>query len=165
MEKRIQQLEEKNNRLNEQLAAAQGHPKSTPEIEKRIQQLEEENNQLKRQLLVIKETPNAEPETAKQIQKLQEEKDVLTDELKMLRKQNTALHKEVDKVDQDGVSKNMAKVLKRYYEMEEQFGQMNRQVKKDLEALQAENGQIQAENEQKIQRQVEDRLTENKEEI
>lgn len=68
--------------------------------------------------------PNVASKTAKQIKQLQEEKDVLADELKMLRKENTTLQKELNKVDQDGVSKNMAKVLKRYYEMEEQFGQM-----------------------------------------
>lgn len=50
------------------------------------------------------------------------------------------MQKEFKSADQDGVSKDMAKVLKRYCKMEVQFGQMEKWIKKNMEALHAENG-------------------------
>ncbi|CCX14290.1 Protein of unknown function [Pyronema omphalodes CBS 100304] len=97
-------------------------------MEKRIQQLEEENNRLNKDLTVAKEKPKTVPEINKKIEKLKE------------KKREMDMQKEFKSADQDGVSKDMAKVLKRYCKMEVQFGQMEKWIKKNMEALHAENG-------------------------
>jgi hypothetical protein len=57
----------------------------------------------------------------KQIQELEEQKAGWDKEVGFLRQKEIHLQKEVDKTGQDGFSKDMAMVLKRDYEMEEQF--------------------------------------------
>ncbi|KAI5782801.1 hypothetical protein FPQ18DRAFT_420967 [Pyronema domesticum] len=92
------------------VVAKKEHPKSTTEMEKRIQQLQEENNRLNKGLTVAKEKPKTVPEIKKKIEKKLKEK------------------KEFKSADQDGVSKDMAKVLKRYCKMEEHQEKMQGQA-------------------------------------
>ncbi|CCX10209.1 Protein of unknown function [Pyronema omphalodes CBS 100304] len=127
-------------------------------MEKRIQRLEEENHRLNQALAAAKEHPKLTVKRGEKIDKLKEKKAALKRKVALLRQKEKSLQKEVNRAGQDGYAKEMANMLKRYYEMEEQFGQMKREMAKDLK-------EIHAENEQKIQSQVQERLAENKTEI
>jgi chromosome segregation ATPase len=138
--KQVEQLTAKVKRLKAKLVVAKKeHPKSTTEMEKRIQQLEEENNRLNKDLRVAKEKPKTALKITKKIEKLKEKKVSLKKEVAFLRQMEMDMQKEFKSADQDGVSKDMAKVLKRYYKMEVQFGQMEKRIKKNMEALHTEN--------------------------
>ncbi|KAI5784061.1 hypothetical protein FPQ18DRAFT_395815 [Pyronema domesticum] len=135
-------------------------------MEKRIQKFQEENKQRHEELVAVFNLPRSTPDM--EIQQLKEQKEDLTKELKMLRKENTGLQNELDKVGQDGPTKDMAKLLKRYYEMEDQFAQMKKEIKQDVKNVLAEKEkktvqQVQGhlvENGKKMQKHVEKRLGE-----
>jgi hypothetical protein len=90
----------------------------------------------------------------KQTQQLGEQKKDVVDELMMLRKEDKKLQKKLNKASQDGPTKDIAKLLKRYYEMEEQFGQMKKDIKQDMK-------NVLAKIEKKIVEQVQGHLVEN----
>ncbi|CCX04305.1 Protein of unknown function [Pyronema omphalodes CBS 100304] len=97
--------------------------------------------------------PKITPEMVKQIQQLEGQKTSLEKEVEFLRQKEIHLQKEVDKTGQDVFSKDMAMVLKRYYEMEEQFGQMKKEIKQDVK-------NVLAKKEKKIVQQVQGHLVE-----
>ncbi|CCX12869.1 Protein of unknown function [Pyronema omphalodes CBS 100304] len=189
------QLVEEISQLKEQLAKVNEQPNTpgTSETQKLIDHLTIEINQLKEAREVAIEQLKAQPimqdminklveekteleeehrnsttEMKTQIQQLEEQAEDLSNELKMLRKENTGLQKELDKTGQDGSTKDMAKLLKRYYEIEEQFGQMKKDIKQDMKNVLAKKEkkivqQVQGnleETEKKIQEHVEQRLGE-----
>jgi chromosome segregation ATPase len=172
------QLVEEISQLKEQLATVNEQP-NTLETQKLIDHLTIENDQLKEAREVAIEQLKAQPlmqdminklveekkeleekhrnstaEMKTQIQQLEKQAENLANELKMLRKENTGLQKELDKAGQDGPTKDMAKLLKRYYEMEEQFGQMKKDIKQDMK-------NVLAKKEKKIVQQVQGHLVEN----
>ncbi|CCX30153.1 Protein of unknown function [Pyronema omphalodes CBS 100304] len=175
MQDMINKLVDEKTKLEEELSKLKEHsPNSTAEMEKQIQQLQEENNQLNEKLAAVCTLPKN--RTDMEIRQLAEKKEVLANELKMLRKENTGLQKELDKAGQDGPTKDMAKLLKRYYEMEEQFAQMKKEIKQDVKNVLAkkekkivqlvqghlvENEKRLVETEDHFKQQVEGRLTEN----
>ncbi|KAI5817007.1 hypothetical protein BZA77DRAFT_292985 [Pyronema omphalodes] len=89
-----------------------------------------------------------------QNQQLQEQAENLANEVKFLRKENKELHKEISKAGQDGPTMDMAKLLKRYYEIEEQFGQMKKDIKQDMKHALAKK-------EKKIVQQVQEHILQN----
>ncbi|KAI5817008.1 hypothetical protein BZA77DRAFT_353576 [Pyronema omphalodes] len=97
---------------------------------------------------------NTTAEMKSQNQQLQEQAENLANEIKFLRKENKELHKEISKAGQDGPTMDMAKLLKRYYEIEEQFGQMKKDIKQEMKHALAKK-------EKKIVQQVQEHIVEN----
>jgi hypothetical protein len=116
-------------------------------------QLKEQNKQLHEELMAVSTLPKITPEIEKQIQQLEEQRASLEKEVEFLRQKEIHVQKEVDKTGQDGFSEDMAMVLKRYYEMEEQFGQMKKEIKQEVK-------KVLAKKEKKIVQQVQGHLVE-----
>jgi hypothetical protein len=118
-------------------------------MQDRINQLIEEKTKLEEELFKLKEHRDTEME--KRIQQLQKQKAGLEKEVEFLHHREIHLQKEVDKTGRDGHSKDMAMVFKRYYKMEEQFGQVTKKIKRDVETVLAEK-------ERRIVQQVQENL-------
>jgi predicted nucleic acid-binding Zn-ribbon protein len=164
---------EEGKQLSKMLAVAKNQSKNAKDLQQQIDQLTnekdllakgyrqlvEEISQLKEQLAMINEQANT-PETQKLIDhlfienwQLKEQKAGLEKEVEFLRHKEIHLQKEVNKTGRDGVSKDMAMAPKRYYEMEEPFGQVKKKVKREEEIAQ----QVQ----ENLVEKVEGRLSEN----
>ncbi|CCX31036.1 Protein of unknown function [Pyronema omphalodes CBS 100304] len=179
MELKLLRHAEEGKQLFKMLAVAKNQSKNAQDLQQQIHQLTnekdllaegyrqlvEEISQLKEQLATVNEQPNT-PETQKLIdhltienRQLKEQKAGLEKEVEFLRHKEIHLQTEVDKTGQDGVSKDRAMVPKRHYEMEEQFGQVKKKVKREEKiAQQVQENPV--ENEKKIQELAQKRLFE-----
>ncbi|KAI5792702.1 hypothetical protein FPQ18DRAFT_408419 [Pyronema domesticum] len=166
--KGYRELEEDNNQLVEEISQLKGQLamdnearevaieqlKAQPIMQDMINKLVEEKTELEEELSKLKEHHhNSTAEMQKQVQELEEQKAGWDKEVEFLRQKEIHLQKEVDKTGQDGFSKDMAMVLKRYYEMEEQFGQAKTSIKRVVKTVLAEK--------EKIFQQVQEHIVEN----
>ncbi|KAI5785496.1 hypothetical protein FPQ18DRAFT_394676 [Pyronema domesticum] len=139
--KAYRQLVEETTQIKEQLATVNEH----------LNKLVEDRTNLEEELYKLKEHRDSTAEMAKQIQQLEEQKAGLEKEVESLRQKEIHLQNEVGNTGQDGIPADMAMAVKRYHEMEEQFGQVQENLVKT----------VLAEKEKKIVQQVQKNLVEN----
>ncbi|KAI5816893.1 hypothetical protein BZA77DRAFT_353458 [Pyronema omphalodes] len=147
-QKLIEHLTIENNQLKEAREAAIKQLKAQPIMQDMINKLVKEKK--KREEKYRNSTTEMEAQN-KQLQKHAED---LANEVQMLRKENAESQKEISKAGQNGATLDMAKLLKRYYEIEEQFGQMKRDIKQDMKNTLAKK-------EKKMFQQVQEHILQN----